>query len=73
MAAAPELAIRDSEFAGIVGVARADITPPAGIYARCWGSSTHDIATGVHKPLLATCVVFADAAGGSRWCCWRWI
>jgi Neutral/alkaline non-lysosomal ceramidase, N-terminal len=60
MAAAPILTIRDSEFTGTIGVARADITPPAGIYARCWGSSTHDIASGVHKPLLATCVVFAD-------------
>jgi len=63
MAAAPELAIRDSEFAGTFGVARSDITPPPGIYARCWGSSTHDIASGVHKPLLATCAVFADADG----------
>lgn len=63
MAAAPELIIRDSEFAGTIGVARADITPPAGIYARCWGSSTHDIASGVHKPLLATCVAFGDALG----------
>ncbi|HEV7614092.1 MAG TPA: neutral/alkaline non-lysosomal ceramidase N-terminal domain-containing protein [Steroidobacteraceae bacterium] len=63
MASAPELAIRDSEFAGTFGVARADITPPSGIYARCWGSSTHDIAGGVHKPLLATCVVFADKDG----------
>jgi hypothetical protein len=63
MAAAAELAIRDSEFAGTFGVARADITPPPGIYARCWGSSTHDIASGVHKPLLATCAVFADADG----------
>jgi hypothetical protein len=63
MAAAPELSIRDSEFSGTFGVARADITPPAGIYARCWGSSIHDIATGVHKPLLATCAVFADSNG----------
>jgi hypothetical protein len=63
MAAAPELMIRDSEFTGTFGAARADITPPPGIYARCWGSSTHDIASGVHKPLLATCAVFADADG----------
>lgn len=63
MGAAPELVIRDSEFAGTFGVARADITPPPGIYARCWGSSTHDIASGVHKPLLASCVMFADAEG----------
>jgi len=63
MAVAPALAIRDSEFVGTVGVARADITPPPGIYARCWGSSTHDIASGVHKPLLASCVMFANAEG----------
>ena len=62
MAAAPQLAIHDSEFTGMVGVARGDITPPAGIFARSWGSAKHDIASGVHKPLLATCVVFADAA-----------
>ena len=63
MAAAADLAIRDSEFAGTVGVARADISPPAGIFARSWGSSKHDIATGIHKPLLATCIAFADATG----------
>jgi hypothetical protein len=56
------LELRDSEFAGAVGVARADINPPPGIFARTWGSSKHDIATGIHKPLLATCVVFSDVA-----------
>ncbi len=63
MAAQPQLIIRDSEFAGMIGVVRADITPPPGIYARCWGSSTHDIATGVHKPLLATCAMFTEQDG----------
>lgn len=62
MAAAAELAIRDSEFTGTIGVARADISPPAGIFARSWGSSKHDIASGIHKPLLASCIAFADAA-----------
>jgi hypothetical protein len=37
-----------------VGVARRDITPPAGIYHRMWGAAMHDRAEGVHKPLLAT-------------------
>jgi hypothetical protein len=64
MAAAAELAIRDSEFTGRIGVARADISPPAGIFARSWGSSRHDIASGIHKPLLASCIAFADSAGG---------
>jgi hypothetical protein len=36
------------------GVARADITPPVGIYHRMWGAALHDRATGVHRPLLAT-------------------
>jgi hypothetical protein len=35
-------------------IARCDITPPVGIYHRMWGAATHDRATGVHKPLLAT-------------------
>lgn len=33
-----------------VGVARRDITPPAGIYHRMWGAAMHDRAEGVHKP-----------------------
>jgi len=52
--------ISDREFAGLMGVARADINPPPGIFARCWGSATHDIAAGLHKPLLASCVAFAS-------------
>src|SRR3954447_5785212 len=36
------------------GAARADITPPVGIYHRMWGAAVHDRATGVHRPLLAT-------------------
>lgn len=36
-----------------LGFARADITPPVGIYHRVWGAARHDRATGVHKPLLA--------------------
>ncbi len=38
----------------LVGVARRDITPPVGIYHRMWGAASHDRATGVHRPLLAT-------------------
>lgn len=41
-------------FAGFIGVARADITPPTGIYARNWGAASHDVAEGVHRPLTAT-------------------
>ncbi len=38
----------------VAGFARADITPPIGIYHRMWGAATHDIATGIHRPLTAT-------------------
>jgi len=41
------------------GLARGDITPPVGIYHRMWGAATHDRATGVHRPLLATAVALA--------------
>lgn len=54
--------LRQPEFRGRIGVARAEMTPPAGIYSRAWGSSSHDVAEGVHQPLLATCLVFADEA-----------
>jgi hypothetical protein len=45
------------EFRGRIGLARSVITPPDGIYARLWGSATHDIADGIHQPMLATCMV----------------
>lgn len=51
-----------AEFSGLLGVGRADITPPVGIYARNWGSSKHDIAEGVHRPLFATAMAFRDAS-----------
>lgn len=43
------------------GVARRDITPPVGIYHRMWGAATHDRATGVHRPLLATVLVLCPS------------
>ena len=46
------------------GVARRDVTPPVGIYARSWGAARHDVAEGVHRPLTATAAVFAPLAGG---------
>lgn len=38
-------------FSGQIGLARADITPPVGIYSRNWGAALHDIAEGIHRPL----------------------
>jgi len=61
-AAAP---VAPPEFAGLLGVAREDITPPVGIYARNWGAAKHDVAAGVHRPLTATALTMRSAAGGS--------
>lgn len=52
-------ALEQNEFTGLIGVDWADITPPAGMYSRTWGSSVHDIASGIHRPLRATCVALA--------------
>src|SRR5947209_5845996 len=40
------------------GLAGCEITPPVGIYHRMWGAATHERATGVHRPLTATAMVF---------------
>lgn len=55
--------LQHPEFQGRIGVAIRTITPPVGIYARNWGSATHDVAEGVHRPLLASCLVFSDQKG----------
>src|SRR5580765_2093729 len=47
-----------------VGFARADITPPVGIYHRTWGAALHDRATGVHRPLTATALWLAPVGAG---------
>ncbi|WP_165252267.1 hypothetical protein [Paludisphaera soli] len=36
------------------GAARANVTPPVGIYHRMWGAAAHERSTGVHRPLTAT-------------------
>jgi hypothetical protein len=50
------------EFFGRIGLSRSVVTPPPGIYARLWGSATHDIADGVHHPMLAGCMVLQSEA-----------
>lgn len=55
--------LRNASFQGVIGVAQVDITPPAGIYSRNWGAARHDVAEGVHQPLMLTCITFqCDAA-----------
>jgi hypothetical protein len=49
-----------------VGFARADVTPPVGIYHRMWGAAPHDRSTGVHRPLTATALWLAPPDGPER-------
>lgn len=44
------------------GIAVKDITPPVGIYHRMWGAARHDRATGIHRPLRTTALVFSPIA-----------
>lgn len=58
----PPLTIAHSSFRGRIGVARGDITPPVGIYARNWGAAEHDVAESIHQPLTLTALTLsADA------------
>lgn len=43
------------------GLSRRDITPPVGIYHPLWGAARHHQATGIHRPLTAEIMAFADA------------
>jgi hypothetical protein len=53
-----------ASFQGRIGIARADITPPVGIYARNWGAAKHDVASSIHRPLTLTAMTIAPATGG---------
>jgi hypothetical protein len=55
---------RHASFHGRIGIARANITPPVGIYARNWGAAKHDVACAIHRPLTLTTMTVAPAAGG---------
>lgn len=46
-------------FQGRIGVARVDITPPVGVYARNWGAAQHDVADSIHRPLTLTALTLA--------------
>src|SRR3954462_3436387 len=55
--------LKHAEFHGRIGTARMDVTPPVGIYSRTWGSAKHDVAEGVHRPALASSLVFQSLDG----------
>jgi hypothetical protein len=59
-------AYTQSTFHGHMGVAREDITPPIGIYAKNWGAATHDVAEGVHRPLTLTVLTLQTTDEGER-------
>src|SRR5512142_319139 len=58
--------LKHAELHGRIGTARTTVTPPVGIYSRTWGSAQHDVAEGVHRPALASCLVFQSLAGDSE-------
>ncbi|MDO6436439.1 hypothetical protein Q4534_03425 [Cyclobacterium sp. 1_MG-2023] len=43
-------------FEGEFGIGQRDITPPIGINNKNWGASSQATATGIHQPLLVTCI-----------------
>ena len=58
-----DLVERSPGFAGAIGVARRDITPPHGIFVRIWGPATEDVSTGTHRPLTLTALALVPDGG----------
>lgn len=50
-------------FRGRIGIARVDITPPVGIYARNWGAAKHDVADSLHRSLTLSAMVLSNGSG----------
>lgn len=63
MTAAGRVGPATSAFAGRFGVAREDMTPPAGIYSRNWGAQRHDVADSIHRPLTMNALVLKASVG----------
>jgi hypothetical protein len=66
MLAASPSRLKHAEFRGRIGMARTTVTPPVGVYSRTWGSAQHDVAEGVHRPALASCLVFQSLSGDNE-------
>src|SRR6185369_14970865 len=58
------LTFRHASFYGQIGIARADVTPPVGIYARNWGAGRQELALSIHRPLTLTAITLGPATGG---------
>ncbi|MCC6512034.1 MAG: alkaline ceramidase, partial [Pirellulaceae bacterium] len=54
------LTSRHSALSARIGLARVDITPPIGVYARNWGAARHDMATSIHRPLTLTALTISS-------------
>ena len=61
----PLLGPDPSLFTGRVGIARVDITPPVGIFARNWGAAAHDVADSIHRPLSLTALTIREREADS--------
>ncbi len=55
---------RQPSFHGRIGIARTDITPPIGIYARNWGAAKHDVACTIHRHLTLSVLTLTALNGG---------
>ncbi len=55
-----------SPFSGRIGIARVEITPPVGIYARNWGAAAHDVADSIHRPLFLTAISLSMGSGDEQ-------
>lgn len=53
-------AFSHASFAGRIGVARKDITPPVGVYSRSWGAAKHDVAESIHRRLTLTVMTLSS-------------
>ncbi|MEO6907099.1 MAG: neutral/alkaline non-lysosomal ceramidase N-terminal domain-containing protein [Abditibacteriaceae bacterium] len=56
-----QLVYKNNAYEGYIGVAKEDITPPTGIYARNWGAASHDVADGIDVPLRAVVMTLQSA------------
>ncbi|WP_229360759.1 alkaline ceramidase [Fuerstiella marisgermanici] len=54
---------KHAAFTGRIGIARADITPPVGIYSRNWGAAKHDTAASIHRPLTLNALTISERVG----------
>ncbi len=55
----PPSKFQHASFDGHIGLARADITPPVGVYSRNWGAAKHDVAESIHRPLTLTALALS--------------